>query len=74
MNTLCLRHDLDFGTLLAVTHTQGPSVVQVRTQDIMPHVLGESVIRVLKDYQKTIEEGALITLDKARARVRILPF
>lgn len=67
-------HDLDFGTLLAVTHAQGPSVIQVRTQDIMPHVLGASVIRALKDYQQAIEEGALITLDETRARVRILPF
>ena len=25
-------HDLDFGTLLALTHAGGPSVIQVRTQ------------------------------------------
>ncbi len=29
-------HDLDFGALLAVTQLNGPSVIQVRTQDIMP--------------------------------------
>ena len=27
-------HDLDFGTLLALTQAEGPSVIQVRTQDV----------------------------------------
>jgi predicted nuclease of predicted toxin-antitoxin system len=27
-------HDLDFGTLLTLTQAEGPSVVQVRTQDV----------------------------------------
>ena len=29
-------HDLDFSALLAATQAVGPSVVQVRTQDVMP--------------------------------------
>ena len=29
-------HDLDFGTMLALTHASGPSVVQVRGQNILP--------------------------------------
>src|SRR5262245_20029222 len=37
---LVFTHDLDFGTLLAVTKADGPSVIQVRTQDIMPATLG----------------------------------
>ena len=31
-----LTHDLDFGTVLALTRGTGPSVVQVRTQDVTP--------------------------------------
>ena len=27
-------HDLDFGTALALTHADGPSVIQVRTQRV----------------------------------------
>ncbi len=29
-------HDLNFGTMLALTHASGPSVVQVRGQNILP--------------------------------------
>jgi predicted nuclease of predicted toxin-antitoxin system len=32
-------HDLDFGALLATTHAQGPSVIQIRTQDILSQAL-----------------------------------
>lgn len=28
-------HDLDFGTLLALTRASGPSVIQVRAQDVL---------------------------------------
>src|SRR5947207_1658998 len=29
-------HDLDFGTILALTHATGPSVLQVRCQNVCP--------------------------------------
>ncbi len=33
-------HDLDFGALLAASHAGGPSVIQVRAQDVLPdHLL-----------------------------------
>jgi len=32
-------HDLDFGTLLALTQATSPSVRQVRTQNMTPHHL-----------------------------------
>jgi predicted nuclease of predicted toxin-antitoxin system len=34
-----LTHDLDFGAMLAATKATGPSVVQVRTQDVRPQTL-----------------------------------
>jgi predicted nuclease of predicted toxin-antitoxin system len=30
-----LTHDLDFGAILAATHADGPSVIQVRTGDVL---------------------------------------
>ena len=33
-------HDLDFGTTLALTHATGPSVLQVRGQNVLPEHLG----------------------------------
>jgi predicted nuclease of predicted toxin-antitoxin system len=32
-------HDLNFGTALALTHAGGPSVIQVRSQRVLPEAL-----------------------------------
>jgi len=66
-------HDLDFGALLAATKARGPSVIQVRTQDVFPSHLSDIVIRSLRQHQESMESGALIVVDEARARVRVLP-
>ena len=66
-------HEPDFSALLATTHEEGPSVIQVRTQNILPEAIGNLVINALKQFQDELEQGAIITLDPVRARVRILP-
>ncbi len=73
-NHIVFTHDLDFGTLLATTRADGPSVIQVRTQDIMPENLGKRIISILREHQTTLEAGALITVDENKSRIRILPF
>ena len=66
-------HDLDFGILLAHTNAGRPSVIQVRTQDVSPNHLGKTIATVLEDHRAALETGALVTVDEARSRVRILP-
>jgi predicted nuclease of predicted toxin-antitoxin system len=66
-------HDLDFGTLLALTRARGPSVVQVRGQNVLPDAIGEMVVRVLTEHAAALESGVLITVDQHAARVRVLP-
>ena len=66
-------HDLDFGTLLALTRARGPSVVQVRAQNVLPDAIGDMVARVLTEHAAALESGALVTVDKQAARVRVLP-
>jgi predicted nuclease of predicted toxin-antitoxin system len=66
-------HDLDFGTALAVTNAEGPSIIQVRTQDVSPSAIGKLVVRSLRQFQPELERGALIVLDEVRSRVRVLP-
>ena len=66
-------HDLDFGILLAHSKAGGPSVIQVRTNDVSPSHLGEVVVTTLKKYRDMIEAGALVTVDELRSRIRILP-
>ena len=66
-------HDLDFGTILAATQAEAPSVIQIRTQNITPVCLCSTVISLLQRCKEDLETGALISLDENRQRVRILP-
>ena len=66
-------HDLDFGTLLALTRATGPSVIQVRTHDVLPGHLAPVVVRMLSEYEPPLREGAIVTVDESRGRVRLLP-
>lgn len=66
-------HDLDFGALLAATNAAGPSVLQVRTQDVLPVALAPTVLSALAQFNDQLAAGALITIDEARVRARVLP-
>ncbi|MDA8078200.1 MAG: DUF5615 family PIN-like protein [Nitrospiraceae bacterium] len=70
---IVLTHDLDFGAILAATNADAPSVVQLRFQDLAPSHAIQFVVKVLNGHQRELEQGALISLDEDKARVRILP-
>jgi predicted nuclease of predicted toxin-antitoxin system len=70
---IVFTHDLDFGAILASTNADGPSVIQVRTQDVSPQHLSAIVLKTLKQYSQQLERGALIAVDEIKSRVRILP-
>src|SRR6266536_6055872 len=48
-----VTHDLDFSALLASTEAAGPSVLQLRTLDVLPDAVGSDVVRVLRDQETT---------------------
>jgi predicted nuclease of predicted toxin-antitoxin system len=66
-------HDLDFGTALALTQLNGPSIIQVRTHDVTPNYLLKTILDIVQQNKLTLESGALIVVDEARSRLRILP-
>lgn len=66
-------HDLDFGTTLALTHEAGPSVLQVRAENILPDYLESLVISALNQHEADPSSGALVVVDESRSRVRVLP-
>ena len=70
---MVFTHDLDFGTLLAISEADTPSVIQVRTQDVFPDKLGKIVLAALLQFQSELETGALVTVNEAQAKARILP-
>lgn len=66
-------HDLDFGNILAVTHARGPSVIQVRTEDPVPSVIGKMLLASIREYEHHLRRGALLTVESDRLRGRLLP-
>jgi predicted nuclease of predicted toxin-antitoxin system len=68
-----ITHDLDFSAILAATRGDKPSVVQIRAEDISPEAIGRQVIAALKQMADELEQGALLTIDPNRTRMRLLP-
>jgi predicted nuclease of predicted toxin-antitoxin system len=66
-------NDLDFSALLAITRGAGPSVLQIRTQDLLPAAIGGTVVRVLAEHRAALLDGAILTVDDRGSRVRVLP-
>src|SRR2546429_5257581 len=54
-DSIVLTHDLDFAALLAMSHAVGPSVLQVRAQDVMPDRIGDHVVTVLRAHEAALE-------------------
>ena len=70
---IVFTNDLDFGAILAITRATVPSVIQVRAQDVSPGHLNDLVVRALRQHEEILQQGALISIDEARLRSRILP-
>jgi predicted nuclease of predicted toxin-antitoxin system len=68
-----LTHDLDFGTILAATSGESPSVVQVRADDLRIASIGPQIISGLLQLRAELIEGALVTIEPDRVRVTVLP-
>jgi predicted nuclease of predicted toxin-antitoxin system len=66
-------HDLDFGAILAATHGDKPSVIQVRSEDVRPESIGGAVVASVRQTADSLAEGALLTVEPNRMRLRLLP-
>jgi predicted nuclease of predicted toxin-antitoxin system len=69
-----LTQDLDFSAILAATHLERPSVVQIRSEDLSPARIGKLILNALKEGRSDLQSGALLTVDSQRIRLRLLPF
>ncbi len=70
---IVLTRDLDFGVLLALTDGAKPSVIQLRTLEVSPDMIGALVLRAVRHLALELEEGAVLTIDPKRTRLRQLP-
>ena len=68
-----LTHDLDFSAILAATQGKKPSVVQLRADNTSPDVIGREVLDALTQMDADLRDGALLTVEPGRTRLRVLP-
>jgi predicted nuclease of predicted toxin-antitoxin system len=72
-NLVLITNDLDFSAILAAGAADGPSVMQIRSQDLLSDVVVGTVAKALDAHREDIERGALLSIDEAGTRVRVLP-
>ncbi len=70
---IVLTHDLDFGDILAATGGTAPSVVQIRGDELAPERIAGHVLRALEQCRDALAQGALVSIDLDRHRLRMLP-
>ncbi len=68
-----LTNDLDFGSILAATSGDAPSVVQLRADDCRVEAIGELVIQSVLQAKDQLAAGALVTIDTTKLRITSLP-
>jgi predicted nuclease of predicted toxin-antitoxin system len=72
--SIVLTNDLDFGKILAESNAAKPSVIQLRVADARPTIIGHLVLEALERHKDDLGQGALITIEDRRTRIRALPF
>jgi predicted nuclease of predicted toxin-antitoxin system len=65
--------DLDFGLLLARSGTSKPSLVQIRAKGTLPGDIADALADALDASGAYLAQGALVTVEPERHRVRVLP-
>ena len=70
---IVFTHDLDFSAILAASHAAGPSVVQMRMDNVLPSARPQLVLQVFRQFESELEEGAILSVDLDQARIRHLP-
>ena len=72
-NFIVLTCDLDFSTILSITHGQKPSIIQLRTQAFDQDEIAKIVAYTSMQNKDALEKGAILTIDAKKSRVRLLP-
>lgn len=71
---IVLTNDLGFSAILAATQRRRPSVVQLRGDILTPPAIGPALLTAVGQAGAELAEGAVLSVDTARGRLRILPF
>jgi hypothetical protein len=64
---------LDFGAILAASKFDSPSVFQIRSLVLDPILIGSDVLACFKKFEPDLRNGALVSYETQKSRVRLLP-
>lgn len=70
---IVLTHDLDFSAILAATQGLKPSVIQIRAEQTGPEFIAARIIAAITAMSDELEQGALLSVEPDRGRIRTLP-
>ncbi|MCL2366457.1 MAG: DUF5615 family PIN-like protein [Oscillospiraceae bacterium] len=70
---IVLTYDLDFSTILSVTHELKPSVIQIRASVVHAERAVELLKSAILQHEEDLKKGAVLSIDINKSRLRILP-
>ncbi len=65
--------DADFHTLLALSTAVTPSIIRIRIERLRAQALTDLLLTVVTECREDLEQGAAITVEPSRIRIRQLP-
>ena len=65
--------DADFHTLLALSGATSPSVIRIRIEGLKGETAANLIRTVLMQCEEDLKQGAVVTVERRRIRVRKLP-
>jgi predicted nuclease of predicted toxin-antitoxin system len=65
--------DADFHSILAFERTTFPSVIRIRIERLRAQALTELLVAVINECEEELQQGAAVTVEPNRIRVRCLP-
>jgi predicted nuclease of predicted toxin-antitoxin system len=68
-----ITHDLDFSELLAINGLDSPSVINLRLENLHPHLVTQRIIEVVSQLEDELKKGIVVSVDDISARFRYLP-
>ena len=72
-NAVVVTLDADFHTILAVSASQGPSVIRIRLQGLGAPEVVELVRKVLAGFEAELKRGSLVTVKALKTTCHRLP-
>ena len=73
-NQIVVTLDSDFHTILALQNASRPSVIRIRIEGLTAKPLCRLLIRAIRECTEDLEQGAAVSIEENRIRIRRLPF